>query len=167
MKLTFLLMLSVFLQVSFAGNAQSVTYSAKSVSFAKVLLEIESQTGYHFLVTDQMLAGTHAVSVKFNHTQINEVLKACFKDQPLNYEIKDKTIIIFRKQVSEVIEAVNVKITGVVTDDSNQPLPGVTIKVKGSNITAATDVEGRYAINAPDNATLIFSFIGFAPQDYR
>jgi TonB-linked SusC/RagA family outer membrane protein len=165
MKLTFLLMLSVFLQVSFAGNAQSVTYSARSVSFAKVLVEIESQTGYHFLVTDQMLAGTHAVSVKFNHTPINDVLKACFKDQPLNYEIKDKTIIIFRKQVSEVIEAVNLKITGVVTDDGNQPLPGVTIKVKGTNITAATDVEGRYTINAPDNATLVFSFIGFATQE--
>jgi TonB-linked SusC/RagA family outer membrane protein len=165
MKLTFLLMLSVFLQVSFAGNAQSVTYSARSVSFAKVLVEIESQTGYHFLVTDQMLAGTHAVSVKFNHTPINDVLKACFKDQPLNYEIKDKTIIIFRKQLSEVIEAVNLKITGVVTDDGNQPLPGVTIKVKGTNITAATDVEGRYTINAPDNATLVFSFIGFATQE--
>jgi TonB-linked SusC/RagA family outer membrane protein len=54
------------------------------------------------------------------------------------------------------------KVTGQVTaaeDDS--PLPGVTIAVKGTNVATLTDAEGKYSIAAADNATLIFSLVGF------
>src|ERR1700733_3932743 len=51
------------------------------------------------------------------------------------------------------------KITGIVTDETDLPLPGVTVKIKGTSIGVVTDVNGRYNIEADANATLVFSFI--------
>lgn len=52
-------------------------------------------------------------------------------------------------------------VTGRVTDSSGEPLPGVTVAVKGTNLGSLTDMEGRFSIsNLPDGAVLVFSFVG-------
>ncbi|MGZ3871748.1 MAG: SusC/RagA family TonB-linked outer membrane protein [Mucilaginibacter sp.] len=57
-------------------------------------------------------------------------------------------------------------VKGVVKDDKGITLPSVTVKLKGSAITAAADVDGRYQISLPDgNGTLVFSFIGFDTKE--
>ncbi len=57
--------------------------------------------------------------------------------------------------------AQNITIKGQVKDQKGLPLPGVSVKVKGTNQGASTQENGSYTINAPNNATLEFSFIGF------
>lgn len=57
-------------------------------------------------------------------------------------------------------------VTGKVTSSAdNGPLPGVTVVVKGSTRGGATDASGKYSLTAPDNATLVFSFVGFVTQE--
>ncbi len=56
--------------------------------------------------------------------------------------------------------AQNIKVKGVVTDKSG-PVMGVTVRVKGSKLSAITDSNGQYYINAPLNSTLQFSFVGY------
>ena len=57
---------------------------------------------------------------------------------------------------------------GVVRDETGEPLTGVSIYVKDNKRNAAvTDMDGRYEINVPENATLIYSFIGFITQETR
>lgn len=57
--------------------------------------------------------------------------------------------------------AQDVTVTGTVTDDTQQPLIGVTVKVDGTSTGVVTDLDGKYAITVPDRATLIFSYIGY------
>ena len=57
------------------------------------------------------------------------------------------------------------KITGIVTDDSGEPVIGVTVRVKNATTGAITDVNGRYSVNASSNATLVFSFVGYKTQE--
>ena len=52
-------------------------------------------------------------------------------------------------------------ISGVVSDDSGVPLPGVNVVIKGTNIGTTTDFNGNYSINASDSDVLTFSFVGF------
>ncbi|MBC7922894.1 MAG: TonB-dependent receptor, partial [Ferruginibacter sp.] len=60
--------------------------------------------------------------------------------------------------------AINIK--GKVTDDGGQPLPGVSVVLKGSTTGTATGSDGTYALTVPNgNGTLVFSFIGYAPQE--
>ena len=59
-----------------------------------------------------------------------------------------------------------VPISGKVTDDTNQPLPGVSVTIKGTKIGVQTGLDGRYSLNAPNaNVTLVFSSIGFSSQE--
>ena len=56
-------------------------------------------------------------------------------------------------------------ITGTVVDNHNEPLIGVTVRVKGTNIGVVTDLDGRYSLKtSAQNPQLEFSFIGFTPQ---
>ena len=67
--------------------------------------------------------------------------------------------------LSDVAYAQNVTVKGVVNDDQNLPIPGVSVVVKGTNNGVQTDSNGAYTISAPSNGTLTFSFIGFNNQE--
>ncbi len=56
-------------------------------------------------------------------------------------------------------------ISGVVTDDSNEPLPGVSIVVKGSTNGTSTDFDGKYSLEVYQSDILVFSFVGFNDQE--
>lgn len=57
--------------------------------------------------------------------------------------------------------AAQIEVTGVVTDNNGQPLPGVTVLELNTTNGTATDMDGNYTITVPEDATLYFSFIGF------
>lgn len=56
-------------------------------------------------------------------------------------------------------------ITGQVTDENGDPLPGVTVSIKGSNKGTTTGMNGKYTINASGEDLLVFSFIGYKTQE--
>ena len=59
-------------------------------------------------------------------------------------------------------EIVQTIVTGNVTDPGGEmPLPGVTVRVKGTTTGVVTDFDGNYSIEAPSNSTLVFSYVGF------
>ena len=60
------------------------------------------------------------------------------------------------------------RITGRVTSATGEPLPGVSIAIKGTKTGTLTDVNGNYALNIPDdNTVLVFSYIGFISQEFK
>ena len=63
--------------------------------------------------------------------------------------------------------AQNRQVTGTVTDaDGGAPLPGVNVLIKGTTIGTATDADGKFSLNVPQNAaTLVFSFVGYTDQE--
>ena len=58
-----------------------------------------------------------------------------------------------------------IQITGTVTDETNQPLPGVSVMIKNTNKGTSTDVSGKYSISAEPGAVLVFKFIGYLPKE--
>ncbi|MBP6460589.1 MAG: SusC/RagA family TonB-linked outer membrane protein, partial [Crocinitomicaceae bacterium] len=56
-------------------------------------------------------------------------------------------------------------ITGVITDASKFPIPGVNILIKGTQKGVSTDLDGKYSISAPDGATLVISYLGFKTKE--
>lgn len=61
--------------------------------------------------------------------------------------------------------AQNITIKGEVKDPQGMPIPGVGVKIKGTTAGIATDINGKYSISAPANATLIFSSVGSVTQE--
>jgi TonB-linked SusC/RagA family outer membrane protein len=57
-------------------------------------------------------------------------------------------------------------LTGKVLDEDNNPIPGATVMVKGTNVATTTDVNGNFSITIPAKAkTLVFSFIGMSDNE--
>lgn len=169
MKLTAVLMIVACLQVHANGFSQKVTIRENNVPLTKVLEEIRRQTGYQFFYADEVMRTAKNVSLSVRKEPLVKVLDLCFRDQDLSYTISENTIIVKRKplvpQVSiapPVPEIPDIRVQGKITDDKNSPLAGVSVSVKGTNTGTTTDVNGNYAITVPDDAVLVFSYVGFA-----
>ena len=79
--------------------------------------------------------------------------------------MKKITLFLVSLMFACTLWAQNVQVSGVVTDTEGQPLPGVTVIIKGTKTSAITDANGRYAISAPSDAVLVFSSLGMKTRE--
>ena len=63
--------------------------------------------------------------------------------------------------------AQDISVTGVITDENGETLPGVTVQLKNTKIATLSDIDGNYIINVPANATLVFSYVGCDPVEEK
>jgi TonB-linked SusC/RagA family outer membrane protein len=172
MKLTILIMTMFLLQVSAATKAQ-ITLNENRASLQKVLKSISKQSGYDLIYSIDDLKGTKPVNIKLNNESLEIALQLCFADQPLVYEVSDKTVMIKRKEEKGIINRikdffVNIDISGKVVDEKNEPLVGASIVVKGSNQFASSASDGTFTIkNVLDDAIIIISFVGYQPKEVK
>lgn len=76
------------------------------------------------------------------------------------------TFIIVLLGACQLFYAQDLTVSGTVTDELGNPLPGVNVVVKGTKNGTATDFEGLYSIDAKNGETLVFSFIGFTKKEF-
>jgi len=69
------------------------------------------------------------------------------------------------KPMHTALSLADITVTGRITDEQGQGLPGVNVVVKGTSNGTQTDVDGRYSITAPDNGTLVFSYVGYLAKE--
>jgi len=74
-------------------------------------------------------------------------------------------LILLFFSISRTFAQTTVTITGKVLDETSQPLPGVTIKIKGSAGATTSSVDGVYKVIIPENGILVFSFMGYEQQE--
>ena len=84
----------------------------------------------------------------------------------LNHESSQNVLALTSASHPSKLEFIERPISGTVTDENGDGLPGVNVLVKNTTIGTVTDIEGNYSISAPDNAeTLIFSSVGYLSQE--
>ncbi|MDR1718519.1 MAG: carboxypeptidase-like regulatory domain-containing protein, partial [Dysgonamonadaceae bacterium] len=175
MKLLFLF-LFIGIQTGYASQtyAQQTLLSLKvnKQTLKNVFREIEKQSEYIFFYYDGVLDANHRVSLNAKNQTVDKILDHVFEGTDNTYVISDRQIFIARKDmaVSETNAAsLNVqqqrKVTGKVTDQEGQPLPGVSVIIKGTTQGTATDADGNFSLTVSDNATLVISFLGYKSQE--
>lgn len=167
MKLTAIFMLAALLQVSAKSYSQKISLNETNAPLKKVLQKISKQSGYVFFY-DTKEVQNKTVTVTLKDATVNQALDNCLQNQYLIYEIVGKTVILQEQSPADGNQksVPPVKISGTVVDEKNQPLPGVTIRLKGGNTTAVSGADGSFSITVSDNnAVLVFSFIGYTPTE--
>lgn len=97
---------------------------------------------------------------------IESILEEISKDSNLKFRQVNNTIHVGIKNktgTSQGLEAA-VQVSGTVVDEADMPMPGVTVTVRGTTTGTVTDGDGKFSLNAPEGASLIFSFIGYESQ---
>jgi TonB-linked SusC/RagA family outer membrane protein len=167
-KFILILVLVSSLQAFSKGYGQTkINVNFQNVSLKKALKEIEKKSDYRFLYNDDMLLKNDVqASLNTKDASLEEVMKTVLSNTNLSYSLSDNNLVILTEKGKEF--AANT-VTGKVTDETGLPIPGVTVRVKGTDVSTQTDVQGRYMINVPDanaaNAVLVFTFIGYTTQE--
>ncbi|RNL82407.1 SusC/RagA family TonB-linked outer membrane protein [Sinomicrobium pectinilyticum] len=146
------------------------------VSVLDVLKEIEHTTKFKFLFNRSHIDVNRKVSINVNKKPVDTILKEIFKSTPVEFEVYARQIILKRSTPSvkspvpdpATFNALpQLTISGTVTDANQVPLAGANILEKGTSNGVIADFDGNYEIkiNDPDNAVLVFSFVGFSSQE--
>lgn len=168
MKFTFLLVVITSLQLSARAYSQvrTVTLKMENVSFNDVAKEIQYQSGLTFLYNNAYTGEIKDLNLDYTNTRIETVLDKIFAETRLTYEIIDNTVVV--KQARPTTQSGNI-VKGIVTDEQGNPLPGVTVLLKGTSLGVATDPQGKFSIETvnANEVVLIFTFIGMQKKEMK
>lgn len=175
--------MSLALSLSYAGNVtgQEVLSRKISIKFENrnlrdALTDIEKAASVKFLFYSSVVPENDKLSIEFNHQRLDHVLDKILLRRKIYYEADGDQIILKpanekaskAEEASSVQEPVVLTVSGQVLDDLGQPLPGVSVIVKGTSEGTTTDVDGRFSLEVSDeDVVLVFSFIGYQMQEVR
>ena len=172
-KMVFGLVCALAFSVSASTFAQNerVTFHLTDVSIKHVLNEIQKQTQLSFIYNTEQLGH---ISVEARNEEVASLLDRIFANTGLTWKMQDAIILISQSSPCAKPQSQNeefIQFSGIVTDASNTPLPGVTVKVQGSMFGTTTDANGKFRLNYPksgsSNLVLEFSFIGMRTEKVK
>lgn len=173
-RLTFFLVIMGVVQV-FALETYSqvtkLTLKFENLELEKVLDAIEEETEFYFLYNRDLIDVKQKVEVDFEDKTITEILDDLLEGKNIRYFHFDRQIVLSNQygETGITTPAVSLQqgsVSGNVTSPGGQPLPGVTVVIKGTAQGAVTDMNGQYTLtNLPENATLVFSFVGMQTKE--
>jgi len=155
------------------SQVAKVSLDMENKSLEQVMDEIERQSEFYFIFNQKQIDVNRIVDIQVENELITDILPELFKGTDVNYAVLDRKILLTTDPLENNLQVIasgtelqQTVVTGKVVDSNGAALPGVNIVVKGTMVGSITDTQGRYSINAPDpNAVLVFSFIGYAPQE--
>ncbi|WP_445737815.1 carboxypeptidase-like regulatory domain-containing protein [Mariniflexile sp.] len=176
MKITTLFLFVALFQLQ-ANNSYSqkspISLDMENATIGSVLNEIEKKTDFNILYKNSALDLDKKISVNVKKMKIEELMNLILKETNMTFEIRRKLIVLIEKKKTSQLEndplfktlenktEQNTTITGLVTDQSQVPLPGVSIVIKGTTKGVSTNFDGVYKIQASYGDVLVFSYLGF------
>ncbi|MGZ3755886.1 MAG: SusC/RagA family TonB-linked outer membrane protein [Mucilaginibacter sp.] len=152
-------------------NDTRISFTADDLTIKDVFSIIEQKTSF-IIGYDNSIDVKRHVSLHISNKTISEVLKQLLKDyKGMISQVDGHHVLINAEKAPvapkapEKAPAMQIKITGTVTDENNQPIPGASIRNKKSNLGTSTDMNGKYTITVEEGTTLVFSFVGYKPQE--
>lgn len=178
-----LIMAVAFLGFSWAGDLSAqdilnrkITLEVENKRIKNILSEIEEQAGIKFSYSPQVVSTSrNVVSVKARGESLQSVLEKVLGAQNIRYEIIGKHIVLSRPNGGpqslnhlQIVRpaAVDRNITGNVTDEKGEGMPGVSVLIKGTQKGTVTDIDGKFSMELPDGpVVLVVSFVGYNSQE--
>ena len=155
--------------ISTYAEAQSyIRVGKRSLSIEKLFKEVKNQTGLTVIYNNNKLNKNNVIAVPEGNMELNSLMRLVLKDQALDYEFEDEYIIIKPKdnQAPTSTSQQSRKVKGKVLDEEGIPLPGVAVMIKGTSIGTATDIDGNFSLDIPEDKTIIVvTFVGMSPKE--
>jgi len=186
MKVTFcqMILISLLYGLSYAhsGRAQDllqkkISLHAQNQKIADILQTISKTSSVRFMYSPELIGSERKISIKAENKQLDAVLDEILTPLNIEYEVFNRQILLKRTASANTPDNTSPErirtnslavIKGTVTDEKGEPLPGVSILVKGSQRGAVTDTNGSWELSLSEgetDAVLVFSFVGYLPQE--
>jgi len=180
MRISFILLL-VSSTLAFSTDTYSqnlkLSLNLKKATVKEIITAIEDQSEFIFFYEDKEVDLNRKVDIRVKNQDINNILDRLFANSSNSYLIKGRQIIIGKKKPvkkASILQEANIEssqpekksVTGKVTDENGEGLPGVNVILKGTSMGSVTDINGQYSIEVVDeNSVLVFSSVGYVKQE--
>jgi len=175
LKLWKIMRLSVFFLLLFVAQTfATVTYSQQTRLTLKmqgakvidVLSKIEDESEFFFLFNQKLVNVERQVNVDVKNESVEKILSNLFENTNVSYLVKDRQIVLTTADLNAASEQdQRITISGKVSDTTGNPIPGVSVVVKGTTNGTSTDRNGNYTLIVPGNAIVQFSFVGMKSEE--
>ena len=132
-----------------------------------MLFRSEEQSEFRFFYNENVNV-ENKVSLNVKNKTVFEVLDEILRGSNIEYRVMGRQIALYNKEEGftwSVAQQINV--SGTVTSANGEPLPGVSVVIKGTTSGTITDINGKYSTSALGNDVLVFSFIGMKTQEIQ
>ncbi|WP_337942915.1 carboxypeptidase-like regulatory domain-containing protein, partial [Parabacteroides sp.] len=156
--------------MSINSNAQNVTIKIASgnITVGQFLKAIEEQTEYLVVYSNREIETERVANIKAGTNKVTELLSNVFKNTDVKYEFENNYIILSKQSKGtqpSILQQSQKKITGTVSDPNGDPIIGANVVEKGTTNGTITDLDGKFSLSLPANATLLISYIGYTSQE--
>lgn len=164
MKLTCILVIVFNLNVCAVAFSQSkISLDLKNATIEEFIAAMKEQTGTQFLYNSSLMQVHELITVNVIDEELKEVLDQVLLPLKLTYEFINDVVVI--KRLPQVAPDNKWVLKGKVTDQKGSPLPGVTIRLKGTTIGVSSNIEGLFSLEVKKAVdTLVVSFVGMKTQ---
>jgi TonB-linked SusC/RagA family outer membrane protein len=156
-------------------NAQ-VNVKIDNQPIRSILKTIEKNSDFTFFFNEGLPELDKNASLDVSDVTAEIAVKQLLQGTNIAYAIEGKTIILTAKEKLESTRASSTtssrqsvqrsNVTGIVTDETGEPLIGVSVVVKGTTTGVITNIDGRYSLNnVPVSGTLVFSYVGMKQME--
>ncbi|WP_343668804.1 SusC/RagA family TonB-linked outer membrane protein [Chitinophaga sp.] len=150
-----------------------ITVVGKHLPLSAIFKSISKQTGYYFVFDNAILDESEKVTVHFRKVPWEQVLQIVLQGKNISWALLNNRIFLQKPANASTIPApvpakdtLHYAVKGYIRTDGEQPVPGVTVMLKGTSRGITTGNDGAFELNQlPRNAVLHISSLGFAPLD--
>jgi TonB-linked SusC/RagA family outer membrane protein len=148
----------------------AVTIELTNVRLSDALDKIAAAADVKFAYSDKVIDQSTLVTLSARNKKLGDVLQKLLSPNHLSFTLIDN-VFILKRAAAEVqrpasVKSVNKDVRGAVSDSTGVTLVGVSVSVKDHpNIGTSTDINGKYILNVPDDAILVFKYVGYAAQE--
>lgn len=158
--------------VSMNHERETIVLNVQGTTIEGVFRYIERHSSYVFAYDGNVRNRlTDQVNISLRGRNMETLIKELCQATGLQYSINGKQVLIKEKRQTEKPQQgrqpATHQVKGTVKDAKGEPLIGATIMIKGTDKGTVTDLDGNFALDIPDGATLTVSYVGFNSQDIR
>ncbi|PSL25849.1 TonB-linked SusC/RagA family outer membrane protein [Chitinophaga ginsengisoli] len=146
-----------------------ITFEVHNENLKASIEKLQQESGFSIFYSSTLLNTDRKVTLEKASRTVARTLDLLLQGTDLTYiEKGNKVILQEKKQSAPVLApvyAADKRLSGIVTDEQGNPIPGVTIRLKNNSKHTATDQNGHYSIEVAENDVLLFSYIGYTTEE--
>jgi TonB-linked SusC/RagA family outer membrane protein len=176
-KLTILAIAFFSLNISASVYSQKTKLSldVRNKSVKEVLYQIENLSEFRFICESDKIDLDKKISLNLKDQVLETILSRIFENENVTYEFTESNLVLIypaahnpsnASKLASIPQQATRTLSGIVTDERNEPIVGANVVVKGTTNGVITDVDGKFTLSGiPENAILLVSYIGYADPE--
>ena len=143
-----------------------INISLQNANVDQLLTAIEQKSGFQFVYDKSILEYKGNFTIDEERISLYKFLEWVSEKSALRFkQVNNNINVRLEKKTKETQKEDYVSIKGAVVDEAKNPLPGVSVLIKGTSSGTITDLDGNFVLEASDDDILVFSYMGFVTQE--